>query len=525
MDTLNRVKRAREMFTLGNLSELEQFRKTLRHEDPLALSIVDLSLAVLRDMPFDATKRGARLLPKVADKPELARYTFTQMGVAYRVMGELELSDNYFIKALDVSERTGDQTGITNARLHLTDNMLLRGEYEAVKAEIARLSKKLSSTLRLNFAYIMSQLAIFEGKPERCFGILDPILETMNRNDLWLGMLEVKADALRFIGKLNEASETIIEVTEGLSELGAAYSATPLAKAMNLAWFAGTEPPPRSLIRRCVSLAKKGSWAERAACRAIEAFLSGDETAIVESLFEAALDYERAYQHMEVFLSGLSAAYLAWRTENPLFFKIVKFLAPRAAMNPVFRQDPVLGEFMNRIEPLFREALGSSKDKGIRAYLIGDLRVSVNGNDINPIKWRSIKAAMLFIYLLLSPRHRIASDHLFYLLWPKKKYTGKNRQLLYQAVSFCRGILGASSLIAHRHDFYHIEGEVWTDLGEIEDLIRKADATPDPAEKEELLARARELAKGELLPEFPYDRYIDEYRQYYERLRKRLGLI
>ncbi|MEO0192254.1 MAG: hypothetical protein ABIM46_05685, partial [candidate division WOR-3 bacterium] len=58
--------------------------------------------------------------------------------------------------------------------------------------------------------------------------------------------------------------------------------------------------------------------------------------------------------------------------------------------------------------------------------------------------------------------------------------------------------------------------------GELENLMRLADATRDPAEKEELLARARELAKGELLPEFPYDRHIDEYRQYYNRLRKRL---
>jgi len=31
---------------------------------------------------------------------------------------------------------------------------------------------------------------------------------------------------------------------------------------------------------------------------------------------------------------------------------------------------------------------------------------------------------------------------------------------------------------------------------------------------------ARKLARGELLPEFPYDCYIDEHRQYYDRLRK-----
>lgn len=52
--------------------------------------------------------------------------------------------------------------------------------------------------------------------------------------------------------------------------------------------------------------------------------------------------------------------------------------------------------------------------------------------------------------------------------------------------------------------------------------MRLADATRDPSEKEEYLARARELAGGELLPEFPYSRHIEEYRYHYERLRKRL---
>ena len=67
-----------------------------------------------------------------------------------------------------------------------------------------------------------------------------------------------------------------------------------------------------------------------------------------------------------------------------------------------------------------------------------------------------------------------------------------------------------------------LDGDVWTDLGELENLVRLADSATDPSQKEECLARARELAQGELLPEFPYDKHIEEYRQYYNRLRKRL---
>ncbi|MEO0145988.1 MAG: hypothetical protein ABIM19_04055, partial [candidate division WOR-3 bacterium] len=95
------------------------------------------------------------------------------------------------------------------------------------------------------------------------------------------------------------------------------------------------------------------------------------------------------------------------------------------------------------------------------------------------------------------------------------------RELLYTAMVVARRNLGRPDLLIKKGDYYQLE-DVWTDLGEIENLMRLADATRDPAEKEELLARARELAKGELLPEFPYDRHIDEYRQYYNRLRKRL---
>lgn len=148
----------------------------------------------------------------------------------------------------------------------------------------------------------------------------------------------------------------------------------------------------------------------------------------------------------------------------------------------------------------------------------------MDGRDIRPLEWRSKRAARAFVYLLLSPKHRIPRDHLFYLLWPRKTYIRKNATLLYKAVYIVRENLGDSRLLTTKHDFYQLEGDVWTDLGEFEDLLRRADATIDPAEKKELLARARDLAKGELLPEFPYDRYIDEYRQHYERLRRKLRL-
>ena len=88
-------------------------------------------------------------------------------------------------------------------------------------------------------------------------------------------------------------------------------------------------------------------------------------------------------------------------------------------------------------------------------------------------------------------------------------------------IDTARKHLGRRELLTKRRDFYQLE-DVWTDLGELENLVRLANATIDPAQKEEYLARARELTKGELLPEFPYDKHIEEYRGYYEKLRKRI---
>ncbi len=171
-----------------------------------------------------------------------------------------------------------------------------------------------------------------------------------------------------------------------------------------------------------------------------------------------------------------------------------------------------------------KETTGSSGNKsGIRAYLIGRFKVFVDGKEIGLVRWHNNKAIRAFVYLLLSPSHRMAHDHLFYLLWPRRSYNNKSRFLLYTAMDTIRRQLGKKEFLTKKMDFYQLE-DTWTDLGEIENLLRLADATRDPTEREEYLARARELANGDLLPEFPYDRHIDEYRYHYERLRKRLGL-
>jgi len=226
---------------------------------------------------------------------------------------------------------------------------------------------------------------------------------------------------------------------------------------------------------------------------------------------------------MEAFMVGLTSAYLAYKVDSPVFFKAIRFLTPLAPLHPGLGQDPLLGRFLATVKPLLGYTVPGENNHGIRAHLIEDLRVFVDGKDILAKKWGKRKAVRALIYLLLSPKHRVSRDHLFYLLWPRKRYNEKTRQWLYVAVNHVRKNLGRPDFLTSKHDFYQLEGEVWTDLGEMENLVRQAEASQDSTQNKELLSRARELATGELLPEIIDDHYVDEYRHYYEGLKRRIS--
>jgi len=516
MDILEKAKGGIRMFELGKQAELALFMKSLKENDPLAFSFLEVAISVSRDMPTEAIKKATRLLTKVTDKPEVARDLFAYLGNAYRDTGEMETSDNYYIRVMEISEQIGDMYSAYKARMLLIENMLIRGDYESFYRELMRHRKGW-----LIEEYYLALYALVTGKFERCLSGLTTYFKKKKKDSFYLSVLEVKGLALRFTGRLDEAAETFIESAKELQAMGVAYALFPLAKALNLARFTGTKAPPPDLIKKCLSLARKGGKGEQAALLEAEALLLDDDEKIAEKLFEAAQEYRQAYQNIEAYLAALSSAYLAWQNDNPVFLRAIKFLATLVPMHPVFRKDPILGKFVIRIEPLLNDPDYSAIEGGIKAYLIENLRVNVNGSEIKPLEWRSRKAAMFFIYLLLSPRHRIAADHLFYLLWPKKRFNKKNRELLFQAASFSRRMVGIPSLIIHKHDFYQLR-DTWTDLSEIENLVLRAESSHYQAEKSDLISRARDLANGELLPELPYDRYIDEYREYYRRLRKRL---
>jgi len=523
VNTAERVEAGIRIIRSGDENEVRAYLQKTREEDSVAWSILDVTMAVTRSAPHEALRKGVRLLPRVSDRPDVAGFLFHALSVAHTKLGDLSTAENYGLRALEAFERLGNREYAARLKIGLlTSQRFSRAEYESLYRDIRGVASSAGPEHRYDLDYILAVLEVIRGKPEVAIRRLSFLEEPGVGKLHYCRCMEIRGLATRLLGRMGEAVDIYLESAQGYIDFGNAYAAFPCAKALEIIRLKSSEPPPRKLVAKSLTLARKGSWGERAAAHEIEALMAEDEGKVVEGLFEAGKSYYRGYQPMEAFIAGLTSAFLAWRSDHPVFPKVLKFLAPLAPLHPGFRQDPILGRFLISIEQLLRESTEGNHECGLKAHLVGDMRVFVSDQEIFPASWRSQKAARALVYLLLSSKHRMSQDHLFYLLWPKARYTARTREWLYKTMYMIRKNLGNPGLLVKKHDFYQLEGDVWTDLGELENLMLRADATQDTAERNEILSRARELARGELLPEFSYDSYVDEHRQYYERLRKKV---
>ncbi|MEO0141689.1 MAG: hypothetical protein ABIM88_09110 [candidate division WOR-3 bacterium] len=521
MDSLEKVKKGLSIYADEGREAYEAYLKELLREDQLAAEVLEVAILTHISELSSAVRKGSQVYRSLPDDPRLSAYFAGVMGKAYRMMGEIEASENYHLRDLEASEAIGDKDGVFRARTNLLHIRFCRGEYELLYKEIKSALKNKELPDDYYARYHLAFLEIIKGEPDKVLRIIKTLKHSEDKRFYYFGSIEIKGLALRLMGRLEEAMACYEESAEGMVRLGAAYSAFPCAKALELSRLAGLPKPPRRLISACLSLGVKGSWGEQAAAQAIQALNNPDNEKCCSMLFEAAGGYKRAYHLLEAFTSGLLSAQIAWQIESPLFAKILRFLAPLAPAHPGFRKDPLLGRFLTEIYPLLTSGSGRGNEHSIRAYLIGEMRVLVDGKEIPIGSWRRKKAARALVYLLLSPKHRLPQDHLFYLLWPRRKYDERSREGLYSVIYTIRKGIGRPELLTKRRDFYQLE-DVWTDLDELELLIRKADAAQDTDDRVENLSLARSIAKDELLPEIIDDHYIEEYREYYNRLRRRI---
>ncbi len=348
------------------------------------------------------------------------------MVTCYMNAGERETGESYLLRALEIAEQMGDTEAVLRTRFQTYVSKFLKADYEPLYRELLGYKKDPRAWEPQNTNYLLGTCAMIMGQPDKAIKYLDSFLETTGKTPLRFGSLEMKALSLRIIGKLPEAMKTLIESAEGYMSYASAYSAFPLAKALEISRLAGVEPPPKKLIKKALILARKGGRGEQAAAEEIEALLREDDADAADRLLGAVRNYLRAHQNIEAVLSGFTAAYLAWKTDSPAFTKAIKLIAPFVPLHPGFKLDPLLGDFISKTEPFLREVLWPSQDKkGIRAYLIGKLKVMVDGKEIKMKAWRNNKAIKGLVYLLLSSEHKMPADHLFYLLWPRRAYNKK----------------------------------------------------------------------------------------------------
>jgi len=503
---------------------LEEYVRSISKDDPVVSRILGLRVLVARCYYAESIREGRALLADNISDIRFLSPIMRWIGLSAEAIGELNLARNYYQRALEISEELGDTVEARRLRIRLLLIKIREGRYPESYSEIAELLDEIGPNDE-NYQFLQMQAAGLEiafGRRDSAKKRLKSILSSDNATIVTKAASEEFLGVIyRLSGEYQEALRYLVNSARTSLAQQSAYACYPIAKACEITALAGLEPPDQELVQRCLAMKGSGDLQFFAASSEIKALLG--ESPDAAGIFKASLSYTRCCQPFEAFLSGICAAWLAWREDLPVFTKIVKFLAPLAQVHRGLFDDSLTCGFARTIEPLLRESTpAQNREAGIRAYLVEGPRVIVDGKEVSLTRWGSKKAIKAFLYLLLSPKHAIAHDHLFYLLWPKDKLNSKTRANLYVIVNLIRKNLGNPALLKKKGEFYYLES-TWTDLGEAEALLLKAEAAENPERRKSLLMRANDLLAGEILPGFDYDEFVDDYRRYYRSLRQKIA--
>lgn len=167
--------------------------------------------------------------------------------------------------------------------------------------------------------------------------------------------------------------------------------------------------------------------------------------------------------------------------------------------------------------------------RGMRVFLLGPMRVEVDGRAIDVRRWKSKKTVMLFKYLVARLGERVPRDVLVDLLWPNSEDGDRSSHNLHTVIYYLRRTLEPSlgryeepTFLRHAHGLYWIDPDapVWSDAEEFCHLLRQAESLRghDDERALGLYRRALTLYRDDFCPEDLYEDWAVTVRERFREL-------
>jgi LuxR family transcriptional regulator, maltose regulon positive regulatory protein len=152
----------------------------------------------------------------------------------------------------------------------------------------------------------------------------------------------------------------------------------------------------------------------------------------------------------------------------------------------------------------------------LKMMCLGGLAFQKRSEKIDDKLWQKKKRKLILAYLMLEPGMEMTKDQVVDTFYPETPIDSVEN-IFYQSVSRLRKILtleGGTSLIVYKDKSLKLNEDYiyYTDVGEFEELCRKAESSNNAIEKAELYKKALDLYKGSFMEGY-YDDWVDEKRQ------------
>jgi DNA-binding SARP family transcriptional activator len=162
-----------------------------------------------------------------------------------------------------------------------------------------------------------------------------------------------------------------------------------------------------------------------------------------------------------------------------------------------------------------RDGSAGGEARGVRIWLLGGFRVSVESRIIEGDEWHLKKAASLVKLLALAPGHRLHREQAMDLLWPNlgtRAASNNLRQALYAARrTLASDPAAGSQYLASEEESLLLcpRSPLWVEAQAFEEAATTARRSRDPAAYEAAL----DLYTGDLLPQDRYEEWAEEPRR------------